>query len=361
MVKDLSLEVVKKIDKSDMLSLLMDLPLHCKSAEILAKDAEILLKRNDFNKIIFLGVGGSAIGADLVKSYLYFEINIPILVVREYELPACVDSSSLVFVSSYSGDTEETLSAYEEAKKKGASIIVVSSGGLLKRYALEEKYTFIEVPRGLPPRCALGYMSIIPLCILSRLGVIKDIGAAIKQLIAVLVDLRDNYLNPYVGEKENIAKNLAGKLFNKFAAIYSSSIHFDIAATRLRGQMAENSKTLASSHLLPEMNHNEIVGWQNPGGIIKNSIVVMFRDKNMHPRVSKRIEITKEILKKQGVDVFEIWSWGEDLLSRIFSLVYISDFISYYLAIYYKIDPAPVERIDYLKRELGKEFKYHNP
>jgi glucose/mannose-6-phosphate isomerase len=121
---------------------------------------------------------------------------------------------------------------------------------------------------------------------------------------------------------------------------------------RFRGQLAENSKALASSHVFPEMNHNEIVGWQNPKKLFKNFVVVMLRDKGMHPRIAKRMDITRDILKKEGVELIEICSAGEDLLSRIFSLIYIGDFISYYLAIRYGIDPMPVDRVTYLKKRL---------
>ena len=123
---------------------------------------------------------------------------------------------------------------------------------------------------------------------------------------------------------------------------------------RLRGQLNENSKALALSHVFPEMNHNEIVGWQNPKKLFKNFVVLILKDKGIHPRVAKRMDITRDILKKEGVDVFEIWSRGEGLLSRIFSLIYMGDFISYYLAILYGIDPTPVDRVTYLKNQLAK-------
>jgi glucose/mannose-6-phosphate isomerase len=127
-----------------------------------------------------------------------------------------------------------------------------------------------------------------------------------------------------------------------------------VAATRLRGQLNENSKSLASSHLFPEMNHNEIVGWQNPKRLFKNFIVLMLRDKQMYPRVAKRMDITENILKKEDVAAVEIWSHGKDLLSRIFSLIYIGDFISYYLAILYGVDPTPVDKVTYLKKRLAE-------
>ncbi len=354
MKRSLSLANIKKLDKSSMLNLLLDFPLQCKQAYDIAKVNCSLFEKKDFTKIVFAGLGGSAIGADLVRSYLYFESKIPINVCREYELPAYVDNSTLVFILSYSGNTEETLSAYQQARQKGAQLILISSDGALKEYAKNDKLPFIEIPRGLPPRCALGYLSIIPLAVLNKLGMIEDIAPYLNETIEVLEELKNKNLNPRIGQKDNIAKYVADKLFNKFAIIYSGSIHFDVAVTRLRGQLNENSKSLASTHVFPEMNHNEIVGWQNPKKLFNNFVVLMLRDKNMHPRVAKRMDITADILKDEGVCVLEIWSRGENLLSRIFSLIYIGDFISFYLAILYGIDPTPVDRVTYLKKRLSE-------
>ncbi|MFA5410415.1 MAG: bifunctional phosphoglucose/phosphomannose isomerase [Candidatus Omnitrophota bacterium] len=353
MKRSLTLENIRKLDKANMLGLLLDFPLQLRQAKEIADVVKILFAKRDFQKIVFTGLGGSAIGADLVRSYLYFESRLPMIVLREYDLPACIDSGTLVFVSSYSGNTEETLSAYRQAKEKGATIIAVSSGGVLEESALKDKVTFISIPKDSPPRCALGYMSIIPLCVLANLGLVKDASSSISQAAAFLEDLRKS-LKPQTGVKDNPAKYIAAKLFNKFPVIYSSSIHFDVAATRLKGQLAENAKALGSSHVFPEMNHNEIVGWQNPKKLFKNFIVLLLRDKAVNPRVNKRMEITKDILRKEGVEVLEVWSRGEGLLSRMFSLIYIGDFISYYLAILYGIDPTPVERVTYLKNQLAQ-------
>ncbi|MCK9603888.1 MAG: bifunctional phosphoglucose/phosphomannose isomerase [Candidatus Omnitrophica bacterium] len=355
MKQSLTQQNLKRLDKSNMLELLLGFPDQCRAAQAIAKEAKINFEKRDFSKIVFCGLGGSAIGADLVKSYAYFESKLVISVCREYELPAYVDNSTLVFISSYSGNTEETLSAYKQAKEKGALLIAISSGGTLKDYAQKDNITFIGIPKGLPPRCALGYMSIIPLCILADLGLVKDVGLSLNQTVKVLEELKTNNLDPKIGQKDNIAKSAALKLLNKLAIIYSSSIHFDICVTRLRGQIAENSKALAWSHLFPEMNHNEIVGWQNPKKLFKDLVVVMLRDNDMHPRVAKRMDITKGILKKEGVNILEIYSRGPNLLSRIFSLIYIGDFISYYLAILYGIDPTPVEKVTYLKNKLAEE------
>jgi len=351
----LNQQSIKKLDKSNMLDLLLDFPQQCKAALDLAEKSKILFEKRDFKDICFAGLGGSAIGADLVRSYLYFESKIPIQVFREYELPAFINESTLIFLSSYSGNTEETISAYNQAKQKGATLIVISSDGKLKEYAKRDNITFIGIPQGSPPRCNLSYLSIIPLCILAKLGLIKDVSLSISQMIKTLEELKDKNLNPRIGQKDNIAKAVALKLLNKFAIVYSASIHFDICATRFRGEIAENSKALASSHVFPEMNHNEIVGWEQPKKLFKNFVVVMLRDKNMHPRVAIRMDITRDIIRKEGPLVIEIWSRGENLLSRIFSLIYIGDFVSYYLALLYGIDPTPVDRVTYLKNQLAKK------
>jgi glucose/mannose-6-phosphate isomerase len=173
-------------------------------------------------------------------------------------------------------------------------------------------------------------------------------------MIKTLEELRDKCLKPAIAQKDNIAKYIATRLFNKLTCIYSSSVHFDAVATRFRGQLNENSKALALTHVFPEMNHNEIVGWENPRKLFKNFVVIMLRDKYMHPRVALRMDITKEVIQKEGVNVLEIWSRGQGLLSRMFSLIYIGDFISFYLAILYGIDPTPVDKVDHLKRRLGE-------
>jgi glucose/mannose-6-phosphate isomerase len=354
MSRSLSLKNIQKLDKSGMLDLLLSFPAQCKEASQIATSAKILFDKRDFNKIVFAGLGGSAIGADLVKAYLYFESKIPLSVYREYDLPAFVDSSTLVIISSYSGNTEETVSAYLEAKEKGATLIIISSGGEVKELARKDNFTFIQIPIGLPPRCALGYLSIIPLCLLAELGLIKDVSSSVEQTIATLEDLKKKKLDPGIPQKENLAKFVASRLYNKFTVIYSSSVHFDVCATRFKGQLNENSKALALSHVFPEMNHNEIVGWQNPQKLFKNFVVVMLRDMGVHPRVIKRMDITRQILKDEGVEVIEVYSQGQGLLSRILSLIYIGDFTSLYLAILYGIDPTPVDRVTYLKQELAK-------
>ncbi|MDD5236212.1 MAG: bifunctional phosphoglucose/phosphomannose isomerase [Candidatus Omnitrophica bacterium] len=356
MVTTLKIKDIEKIDKNRMLDLLMGFPDHCRAAKKLGYAARILFKNGNFKNVLFCGIGGSAIGNNLVKSYLYFDSPVPMSLSSEPNIPAWVNKDSLVFITSYSGDTIEILSAYKEAKAKSANIIVISSGGKLKELSKQDNVTSIEIPKGLLPRCALGYLSIIPLCILSRLGLIKDRAAYIDEMILVLETLRQKHLGPDIEAKDNPAKGIAAQLLDKLIVIYAPSLHFDAVASRLRCQLNENSKTLAYSHLFPDVNHNEIVGWCNPKKIFKNLAVVIFKDAYLNPYIDKGMCLAENILKEEGIETIAINSKGSDLLSRIYSLIYTGDFVSFYLAIAYGVDPVPTERISYLKNRLSEDI-----
>lgn len=349
------LKEIKKYDKSGMLDLVESFPEQC----LRAKDIGMAFKvpgdlKPKYRNIVFIGVGGSAIGADLVRSYIADEAKVPIFVNRNYTLPNFVDENSLVVAASYSGNTEETLSAYKDAKSKKAALVAITSGGELESLARQDNYPHMTIPKGLPPRCALGYSFFPSLILLSKLGIIEDKSSEIYAAIDILKDLRNKKIGFNVKGKNNLAKSIAGRIHLKFPVIYGGQDRIDSVVTRWRGQLAENSKTLSSSHIFPEMNHNEIVGWENPKKLLKNFIVIILRDAGDHPRTSKRMDITKGIIEAKLAKVIEVRSVGKDVLSRILSLIYIGDFVSYYLAILNKRDPTPVESVTYLKKELAK-------
>lgn len=350
-----NIEKIRQIDKSDMLKLLADFPSQCQDAIRIAQSFPLPKGFEKINKVVFTGLGGSAIGADLVRAYLYDEIKLPLFINRDYTLPAFVDENTLVFVSSYSGNTEETLSSFEGAKKRNTKIIVISSGGKLGEIAKSQGLPFVVMPKNIPPRVALGYSFFVPLVLLQRLGFVGDKSSDIKETVNVLSKLRNEELSPEVKTDKNTAKNLARKIINRFAVIYGASQHLDSVVIRWRGQFAENSKTLSSSHVFPEMDHNEISGWEFPKELLKKFIVILLRDKSEHPRVTKRMQISKKMIQDAGTEVLEVNSKGDSLLARIFSLIYIGDFTSFYLAVLNNVDPTPVDRITYLKKEMAKE------
>jgi glucose/mannose-6-phosphate isomerase len=190
--------------------------------------------------------------------------------------------------------------------------------------------------------------------LLSKLGIIKDQAAHIDDAIKSLRRLKGERLGMRVKTKDNQAKRIASMLYGRIPFIYAGCEYTDSVATRWRGQLAENSKTLASCNVFPEMNHNELVGWENPRRLLKGCAAVILRDAGDHPKISRRMDITKRILRKEGFEVTEVNSSGKELLARIFSLVYTGDFVSLYLALLNGADPYSVDRITYMKKELAK-------
>lgn len=346
---------IKKYDRSGMLELIESFPDQCLDAKRIGYEFELPAGyKTRYKNIVCVGLGGSAIGADLVKSYIADEAKVPFFVIRNYTLPNFTDEETLIIASSYSGNTEEVLSAYRDATRMSCQIIVITSGGKLLKLAKDDGAGIINIPAGLPPRAALGYSSFSILILLSKIGVIKDQSFFIDDAIRNLRKLKKLYFGYKVKSKDNQAKKIAKRIYGRIPVIYASSDHLDAVVTRWRGQIAENSKTLSLGNFFPEMTHNEIVGWENPGFMLKNSVIIMLRDAADHSRVSKRMDIAKKIFKKREVDVIEIKSMGKELLARIFSLIYMADFVSFYLAILNGIDPSPVDRISYLKMELSK-------
>ncbi|MGB2867231.1 MAG: bifunctional phosphoglucose/phosphomannose isomerase [Bacteroidota bacterium] len=348
----MNLEDIRRLDPKGMYQWIKDFPVQVERAVQIGKVAKVKLNTKGIEAIVLTGLGGSAIGGDLIRSYLSGELSIPFLVNRHYVLPEFVGKRTLVIVSSYSGNTEETIAAHRDAVRRKAKVLCISTGGETKKLAMKYKQPWIEIPPGLSPRAALGY-SFFPLLIaLSKLGFIKSQEKAIKETITLLKQKSIVYGN--VDALENTPLQLAQQLKGRLPIIYSPTEHFDAINLRWRGQMAENAKQLSYGHVLPEMNHNELVGWKVLTDLMKNCHVIFLKDKGTHKRVAIREGITKQIVARYAADVTEVWSEGTSLLARMFSVVHFGDWVSYYLAILNNQDPEPVEVINYLKSELAK-------
>ena len=344
---------IKKVDSSNMMKLVMDMPLMIKEGVNIGKNAKISKGISKPKNIIVTGLGGSAIGGDLLRCYLSKEVNIPIVVNRNYNLPNWVNKDTLVFAASYSGNTEETISAYKDALSRKAKLIAITSNGAIKKMCDEKNILCVDIPSGLSPRAAIGYLFFPMLIILSRLKLIKSKENEIKETLSLLDKLRNMYI-PEVKSKNNYAKQLAYKLAAKSIIICGVLDWTEVVAVRWKCQFAENSKVFSVASLLPEMNHNEIVGWDLLKDVLGKFAVIFLRDKMDSERIKKRIDITKFIISKRAGYVGEVYSVGKSDLARLFSLIYLGDFISVYLSVLYNIDPTPVQAIDYLKRELSK-------
>jgi len=340
-------------DPKDMLGLVEGLPEQFEKGRELLKDFNLkpsYLKSKP-NKIILTGLGGSAIGGDLIKAYFLNEIKIPVLVNRNYNLPACVDSSTLLIVVSYSGNTEETLSAYKEGKQKKAQMVALTTGGKLLEMCKKDSIATHIIPAGFPPRASIGLQFAGLVGILEKLGLSKDKSKDFKEMIQILKSMRKDF-NRNVPTKENLAKKLAKDLVGRIPVIYATQDLNDVVALRWKDQINENGKAFAFNNIFPELNHNEIVGWEFPKNIIENFSIIMIRDKQENPQVRKRFKITAELLKDIAYDIFEFRAMGDSLLARLFSAIYLGDYVSVYLALLYGTDPTPVKRIEELKKQL---------
>ena len=306
------------------------------------------------SNVVVTGLGGSAIGGDLLRVFSTGRCSVPVMVNRNYTMPEFVGSDTVVFAVSYSGNTEETLSAYEDSMKRGATVIVITTGGKLKEMADRDGVTVIPVPGGIAPRSASGFLFIPTLRMMERLGLLSGVEEEVEGLVNNLKALHER-LRPEIPVEENPAKQMALKLYNRIPVIWGSSGTTEVVAQRWKGQINENAKAPAYWNVFPELNHNELVGFKFPESLLKQLHVVILRDDRDHPKVQQRIEITKNIISKVVAGVTDVRSSGGGPLSRTYSLIYSGDYTSLYLAYLYGIDPGPVEVIDFLKNELSKD------
>jgi glucose/mannose-6-phosphate isomerase len=306
--------------------------------------AEVRPLEKSIEHVYVAGMGGSGIGADFVANFIREEAKVPYLVGKGYDIPAYVGSRSLGLVSSYSGNTEETLLSFEKMRTAGARIICVASGGKLIDYAEELGLDRIKVPDDWPsPRACLGYSIVSQLHIMHKLGVISD--RAIEEIKKSSILLRR--------ETDDI-KEKAGKiaqfLHDKLPIVYSTD-RFAPVSVRFRQQLNENAKMLSWSGVIPEMNHNELVGWRD---INNNLAVVYFRSNDDLERNQTRIDINKEIIGKYTDTIIEVFAKGDSLIEQSMYLVHLGDWISWYISQLRGMDSIEVDVIDYLKGELAK-------
>ncbi len=349
------IEQIRAADPENMYNRIFDFPEHMadglKIGRLWNFDADNFL---GIKNIVVVGMGGSAIGGDLIRSYLRSKLLVPFEVCRTYTLPEYVDDETLVIASSYSGNTEETLAAVDDALGRKAMLVAIGSGGMLEDVCKVNDIPLARVPSGLMPRAALGY-SIVPLLMFfEKIGLIKGIEKEIDHAIAGLQKHRDKYIEDNA-TATNPAKHLAEKLHGKIVIIYTGPTLTDVVGLRWKGQICENSKALAFANQFPEFNHNELVGWSPSVDAHKEQLaVVLLRDMDDHAQVRHRMNIVSEIIKSREVAVNEVHSRGETQLERMLSLVQIGDFTSYYLAVLNKVDPTPIKVIEALKKALAE-------
>ncbi len=343
------IEKIRSVDKKGMLNFCIDAPKHYRTAAELSQ--KIKAKFPQPNNIIVVGMGGSAIGGDIVKDYVKDKLTVPIEINRDYHLPEYADKKTLVLMMSYSGDTEESLSSFLDALKRQCMIYCITSGGALAKYAKKHKVPYLEVPGGMPPRAALPYMLVPLLVFMEKTGLVKGIKEELDEALALLDKIVVEN-GPDQPANDNFAKNVAGNIGDSTPTVYGFGI-FRAVAQRFKQQFNENSKSPAKWEYFPELNHNEIVGWQTRGELVKYFSVILIRDVNNEPlEIECRIDTTKALIERAGILMFDLHVQGKSALAKMISTVVIGDFISVYLAVMRCADPTPVRSIDFLKETL---------
>jgi len=345
---------IKEIDPQDMIGSVYNLPEQIESSANISYDAELKISDININKILVLGMGGSAIGGDILRAVAFDSARFPVIVNRDYNLPKFVDENTLVFAVSYSGNTVETVESAKKSYEIGAKVVVITSGGKLLEFSKENNLTLIRIPKGLAPRSAIGYVTIPSLVILDRLNLLPSQKLAIEESILYLRKARENFRVETQLEK-NPAKQLANLIFERIPIIYAVEERWAVAGYRWKCQFNENSKYPAFTHFFPELNHNEIMSWEADLKII-NRLSLIFLYTSLEGEMKIRVDFMKEKIEDRGIPVFLWKGEGNYPLTKFFSLTYLGDFTSIYLAYLAGKDPFSIGFINELKLRIGQSL-----
>ena len=345
-----SVEAIKKADPGEMLTKIKDLPLQVRDAWKIVQAATLPPAYGDVRNITILGMGGSAIGGEFAGALLADELKVPLNVHRDYGIPGYVGRDSLVIVSSFSGNTEETLSGFDEAKKRGAKILAITTGGKVADDAKALRLPLITFGYHAQPRAALGYSMTLVLGVLGKLGFARDMGKEIEQALTDVAKLEERV---HEGARTNDAKKLAAELYGRIPVIFGAGA-MGVMARRVKDQWNENAKNWAHYDVMSELNHNAVVGFPHPPIARDAQTVLLLRSRRDNPRHQIRFEVTKELLDRAQIPHKDLQFDGESLLSEILQMTYFTDYVSFYVALLNGADPSPVTSIDYLKDRLAK-------
>ncbi len=311
-----------------------------------------LPQMSEIHQVVICGMGGSAIGADLLASYLYDKVEVPVIVHRDYGLPAFArDRETLVVLSSHSGNTEETLSAFDEACKKGCQLVGITTGGKLQKLLTNAGMPVWLFQHQGQPRAAVGFSFGLLLALLTRLGLISDpsveVEDAIKTMKTVGASLRAEVLI-----KDNPAKRMAGQMVGRVVTIFASGFMSPVAR-RWKCQINEVAKAAANFEYLPEADHNTVAGVYNPEAPLSQEMRVFLDADLCYPRNKKRSEVTRQIMMVEGLNTDTVAARGTTRLAQMWSTLLFGDYTSYYLAMSYEVDPTPIEPINSLKAAMN--------
>ncbi len=341
---------VRAADPSDMLEAVAALPEHCREGYRAGRTAPDLPSGDGLTAVAFCGMGGSGVSGDVIRALYRERLRVPVDLVRGPVLPEFCGPHALVICCSYSGNTAETLACFEEAVRRGSRIVTVTSGGELARRAEELGLARVPAPSGFQPRAALGFLAMGSLGALEGVGLVPVLDRELEEAAAVL-EATAARLAPGRAREENVAKDLALRIGDRVPVVWGAEGIGAVAAARWKTQMNENAKVPAFASSLPELDHNEVVGWSAGAG--DRFFLVALRHEGEHPDVATRFPLSIEIAERSGIAHEEVWASGLSLLARVLSLVMTGDFASVYLGIARGEDPTPVVAIDRLKRALA--------
>lgn len=302
-----------------------------------------------FSSIIVSGLGGSAIAGDLLLNFLKDELKVPLIVNRNYFLPAFANENTLVIISSYSGNTEETVSGLQQAISKKCSIVAITTGGKVEEISLENNVPVVKTLTGFQPRYALGVSFFSLLKVIQTLGFVEDQSIFVNGIIENWKSAGEE-----LSQEENKALDLAIEIDGRIPIIYSYADFNSAAGYRLKCQFNENSKLQAFYNVIPEMNHNEIIGWELFDDDEQDFIIINILDPDFPPQIKKRFEISTELCLESGTAKIEITGKLPNAKLRLFEIVYLCDWITYYTAIIDEISPTDIENINILKYRLAE-------
>ena len=345
-----NVDAIKKADPGEMLTKIKDLPLQIRDAWKIVSAATLPPAYGDVRNITILGMGGSAIGGEFAGALLADELKVPLNVHRDYGIPGYVGRDSLVIASSFSGNTEETMSGFDAAKKRGAKILAITTGGRLADEAKALRLPIITFGYHAQPRAALGYSLTLVLGALGKLGFARDMGNEIEQALKDVAKLEERV---HEGARTNDAKKLAAELYGRIPVVFGAGA-MGVMARRVKDQWNENAKNWAHYDVMSELNHNAVVGFPHPPIARDAQTVLLLRSRRDNPRHQLRFDVTKELLDQAQIPHKDLQFDGDSLLSEILQMTYFTDYVSFYVALLNGADPSPVASIDYLKDRLAK-------
>ncbi|HET7699577.1 MAG TPA: bifunctional phosphoglucose/phosphomannose isomerase [Candidatus Limnocylindria bacterium] len=345
-----SVERIRAADPANMLDRIKDLSTQVRDAYALALRATLPPAYADVRNITVSGMGGSAIGGEIASALLADDLAIPMAVHRDYGLPKYVGRDSLVIASSYSGNTEETLAAFDVAQRRGAKVLILTTGGRIAELGKAAGYPIVTFSYKAQPRAALGYSLGLVLGCLVKLGFVRDLQADIDAALADLAKLEERV---HEGARSNDAKRLAIDLYGRIPFAYGAGV-MGVMARRVKGQWNENAKNWSAFDVMSELNHNAVVGFPNPAGARDLLTVLLLRSDRDNPRHKIRFDVTKDLLDRAGIPSVTLTFNGQNLLSEVLQMTMFTDYVTFYLALLNGADPSEVRSIDHLKDRLSK-------